>query len=212
MTAFVDLVPQIADHCPGIDDPAAVYALVRSARELCQRTNVWQTTVKMNLTVNITDYTVAVPAQSELNRFMAATARGAGLTPIPTSQVTAPEALISGAEAGRPLCFYTPTPLGATLRVFPPPDATTVDGLVVTLSLAPTRGASDLDDNIAALYQETIVHGALHRLMVNPVTSYTSQQAKYFRDEFERGVIRAMRDALAGRVRSSVNVRPRGFV
>jgi hypothetical protein len=203
----------VATHCVGVDDPRALQALALSARELCQRTLVWQDVTQANVVAGVSEYSVDLPAQTDVARVLSATVSGSGMNLTPTHLVTEPKALVGGGDLGRPTCAYFQTATSIDVKLYPPPSESEVGGLVIKAAYAPLISATAIDDEVFAQYQETILHGALYRLMVTPEKSYSSPtQAMYFRGEFERGMSRASRDGLTGRVRAPLSVKPRSFI
>lgn len=209
--------PLVVPLCPGVTAEDMRLAVVRAARELCERTDVWQTLSTLSATANVATYAVTPPAQSSLLRVFSVAYRGSGVSLHFSRDVTSPQALrgnVPGVDPERapPTAAFFPVVGATTMRVYPVPVETLTDAFTVRASFAPLRSAIELDDELLERWADAITWGAAHRLMSVPDKPYSSSMAGQYRADFEREVARAARFARSGAVSGSTQVQPRGFV
>lgn len=216
--ATIDSVftPLIAPLCPGATGPDIRAAVVAAARELCERSNVWQTVTALDVTAGTSKYTIAVPTQAKLQRLIYVAYLDRPLGVYFTRDVTAPEALSTTIpnvppKQDEPHAAFFATPGATQMDIYPVPDVTVNLALTVKASYTPTREATELDDGLIDRWADAIVCGAAHRLMRTPDKPYTSSQAKTFRDEFEAYVGRAASFARSAQVVGSTRVQARSL-
>jgi hypothetical protein len=70
---------------------------------------------------------------------------------------------------------------GTSLMLAPVPGASGI--LTMTVALKPAPGASGIEDFLFDEYRETIIHGALARLMLSPKKPYTNVQLAQYHDQ-----------------------------
>ncbi len=210
------LTPLITPLCPGATGPDIRAAAVAAARELCERSNVWQTLTTLDVEAGLSKYQIAVPAQATLQRLIYVAYLGRPLGIYFTRDVTAPEALVATipgvpSQSDIPTAAFFAAPGDTQMGLYPVPNSTVALALTIKASFVPTRAATELDDAFLDRWQDAVVSGAAYRLMRTPDKPYTSSQAKLFRDEFEMHVGRATSFARSGPVIGSTYVRPRSL-
>lgn len=204
--------PLVAPACPGVSEMEIRRAVVDAARDFFDRTSSWEALFSTTTTANDPALSLDVPAGAEVARVLFVGLGGSELILAPTSAVTMPAALAQGVGApsyGTPLHAYFGSGSDADLLLYPIPDRTIP--MVVRVCCIPTRNADTLPDALL-VYAEDLASGAKARLMQTPGASFASPAYKLFEAQFEVAVGRARREAMTGRVRTSLSVRRRSFV
>jgi hypothetical protein len=111
----------------------------------------------------------------------------------------------------KPRGFYTDrTDNTFTLMLSPPPDDRY--SVVVAATLRPTRGATQLDDDLYNIWIDPIVSGAIARAMQVPDQPFTNfAQAQYLLDSAAKQTISSRIEGNYGLIRGSMRVRARPF-
>jgi hypothetical protein len=159
-----DLIPSVLAHAPSAPDPLVSRLLVDAAREFCEETRYWaDDSLTADTTVKGSVYTPALPADAMVVDVQGVEHNGKPLilsTPAKT-----------GRELGDDWRAQYSTPRFAirsgvaSVRVAPGTSEAATAALRFILELKPTVGATTLDDVFAEPYSETIVNGALARLL-----------------------------------------------
>lgn len=218
MTSIDLFLPLLAPMCAEASEPLMRQAVARSARELCQRTNILQDVTTASTRAQVGEYSVDTPStQVNVHQLLGVAFHNQALNLVASSEVVLPLALrgaVGGVavEYGSPREVYFKTPSGDAFWLYPVPDAGATDALTVRASFAPKLTATSLDDTLYLDWVDVVVAGAAARLLSMPRQPWTSPQSAVYAAQFEAGVIRAKRDASMGRVKSTLAVKPRSFV
>lgn len=192
---YSELRPEVP-LCPSF---AMDQALRAAAIEFCQRSNVWQQTFDLGVTVAGTaDYQMTgITTGAEIHdildvfgyysRLLGADDRT--LTYYPTWRT----------DTGIPAYFKFKYPDSITL--IPKPSAASADHLTIVASLKPTRSAANLPDIMNAPYFDAIRHGALARLLdKKSAPGYDPNEAINHLKQFNLAIRSAAHDVLTGKV------------
>lgn len=172
--------PLASVHLPGCPDITLKQALAFSAADFCERSQVWRVDLDPETTV-AGEPLYEFYFSGVLERFVELTCDGGRL------EATHPSLLQSGwnAESGAPTHFFIVE--DASVRLYPTPDAEYVLG--GTAVLKPSKVATGTEKFIYETHAETIVSGALARLLAIPGTVWSNPQlAVAFSQIYERGI------------------------
>lgn len=203
--------PHIQPWLMASPEPLTRSALLRAAREFCEKTSIIQLTVgPLAATVGQPDFAFTLPTNLELARVKFA---WWGLAPL---DLLAPD------EIGSPL-VYTPTagtqtrqngtPSAAlltgplTISVSPPPNATAANMLTMRVAVRPTLSATTVPDELYTDWLDAIVARACLLLAGVPgATMVNAEQAVLANQTYVRLVSNACDVARRGRHQKSMRV------
>lgn len=152
-------------------------------------------------------YSIPDKTYETVARFMTVKVDGVEIEPATTD--IGP--LLTPIQNSKPTVYYTRrTDSVLQLMVYPTPDAAYT--LSVECAWKPFRNASVVQDDIYNIWVETIVNGALGRLMMTPGQPFSNPAEGERRLMLAKnGANRARIESIAGRTRTSRGVRPRPF-
>ena len=183
------LLPQV----PGCSEPLAYQSLVDSAIEFCEKSLILRQDLDAFFSVDGRRvYDLDPPtANHAIARVISVTADGRQLTGLFEEDYPS-----LGADTGRPLAFYTTRIDNEfVLNLYPVPDERL--RVVVHAALKPTRGTTQVDDDLYNNWADAIMDGV----------NYASAMASSAREKTARARI----EAYHGRVRGGTSVKMRPF-
>lgn len=185
------LHPIMAPSVPGCPVASMDTALAYAASDFCAKTHLWTYDVDAETTVAGEPlYDIAVPEVLESLQWV--TLEGRELEDLQGKAVPPSEA----AKTGIPRYFSKAA--DTAIRMYPIPDGAYTFTCVAILK--PSKTAKGIESFLYETHGETIVAGALFRLMSIPNKEWTNfELAAVHQQQFERGVARA-------RVRDNRNV------
>lgn len=149
---------------------------------------------------------IELPSQQTLAQLLSVYAGTRYLTPVARDNVQD-----QPTELAEPSYYFTQViDEQLQLRLYPG----TKEGCVVRLRMTtkPTRAATSVPTVLFNEYVETIVDGALARLLAMPEQNFTNEpKAMLLEQRVRRVVAEARTDAARGRMRTSIAVKPRPF-
>ena len=198
------LLPQV----PGCSEPLAYQSLVDSAIEFCEKSLILRQDLDAFFSVDGRRvYDLDPPtANHGIARVISVTADGRQLTGLFEEDYPS-----LGADTGRPLAFYTTRIDNEfVLNLYPVPDERL--RVVVHAALKPTRGTTQVDDDLYNNWADAIIDGAISRIARIPNqpfsdVNYASAMASSAREKTARARI----EAYHGRVRGGTSVKMRPF-
>lgn len=186
--------------------------LVDAAIQFCEETGVVRFTTDPLLTVaGQATYDLDIPGNTQLDRVHNVWVDGRPLRTPATAGADLLDAFTSTpAVVGSPAFVTVIEPNTITL-VSPPKDSG--QSLVVHASLRPTRGASQLDDDLYSRWIDAVVAGTLVRICATPGQPYTDvNQVMRYSSQYTKEANRARIEANRGRMAGPTAVRSRPFV
>jgi hypothetical protein len=200
--------PRILPYLPGCSEPFAAQALLTSAIEFCENSQVLRIDLDPISTVEgQPGYTLGTAnADLAITRVLGVTLDGHALSGIMAEALREPPAM-----KARPTSFYVNTSAGDfELRLAPLPDD--VYTLVANVALRPARDATTLHDDLYDLWIDPLVAGALHRCMLTPEQPFTNPtQALYWERMAAVATAGSRIEGNYGYVRGSMRVKSRPF-
>lgn len=213
----IDLfLPHLQPWLMATPEPLAKAALVRAARDFCERTHVAQVTVgPLTATVGDPDFEFTLPADLELVLVKRAWWETDELGLVSRDDMGTPLAYTASVgtttrQNGRPRQAFLSAPL--TLSVLPPPDSATTNALTLRVAVRPAITATTFSDELYFDWLEAVIAKAALVLagmpggtMVDAALMATAQAT------YARQVAAASDVARRGRVQTALRVRGAPF-
>lgn len=201
--------PRILPYLPGCPEPFAAQALLTSAIEFCENSQVVRVDLPPISTVagGASYYLDAPDAQSAITRVLNVTLDGHVLPSIMA------EALREvPATPARPNGYYVDTSEGDfTIKLAPLPDTSYT--LAANVALRPAREATQLHNDLYDLWIDALVAGTLYRCMMTPDQPFSNPvQALYWEKTANTATANSRIEGNYGYVRGSMRVKTRPFV
>lgn len=201
--------PRILPYLPGCPEPLVDQVLLNSAIEFAENS----LTLRQNLdsfrtVVGKVEYDLDPPTKNhDINRVMGVTLNGKELRPGMFEAIRNDLPTATAIPRG----FYTDrTDNTFTLRLSPPPDK--VYPVIVSVTLRPSRTATQLDDDMYNIWIDPIVSGAIARAMEIPDQPFTNPgRAQELLMDAAKKTVSSRIEGNYGLIRGSIRVRPRSF-
>lgn len=181
---------------PGCPD-SLIESHIRSAViELCEISGAYQAELDPVTTIaGLFEYDLEPPAGTVVHKIMWALHDGVDLEPISTSLLEQRQPNWRSADnQGTPRYYVKQTQ--STFWLVPTPNVTQTGSVVLRAQLKPTHVSTAADDDLMNEYRDTIVNGALFRLLRIPSKDWTDLQgAQMYGTLFAAGVETASRRA-----------------
>lgn len=204
LSAFYSrILPQVVG-CP---EPLMQQALVDSAIHFCEQSLVVEAPLdNVALGAGVNNIELDLPSQQRLAQVLEVRLDDRVLAPVARSN------FYPGDGATGMPTRYTTTDLDEqlVLTLYPAPDK--AYELRTKVATKPARNATSVASVLYENYAETIVDGALARLLAMPEQNFTNEpKAMLLEQRVRRVVAEARIDASRGRVRTSLTAQPRPF-
>lgn len=192
--SYETLLPEILPMVPGCPDSLIENNIRAAVIELCERASVYQQELDPVTTVaNIFEYDLEAPSGTSVQKILWATFAGADLEPI-TSGLLEQRLPKWRTEGGVPKYFLQQS--SSLVSLAPVPTTTAVSSTIIRAVLKPTYSSNACDDDVMNDYRDTIVNGALFRLLRIPNKDWSDLQgASVYGQLFNQGVETAERRA-----------------
>lgn len=192
--SYETLLPEILPMVPGCPDSLIQNNIRAAVVELCERASVYQQELDPLTTVaNIYEYDLEAPSVTSVQKILWVTHAGVDLEPI-TSSLLEQRIPKWRTEAGVPEYFLQQT--SSLFSLAPVPAATAVSSTVIRAVLKPSHSSTACDNDVMNDYRDTIVNGALFRLLRIPNKDWSDiQGASVYGQLFNQGVEAAERRA-----------------
>lgn len=154
-------LPYLQPWLLAVPEPLARSALLRAAREFCERTSICESTVgPLNCTVGQADFNFTLPADLEVIRLKRAWWITSEMSQVPPEDVDSPLAYTATAggqsrPSGTPNALWMSGPLTAT--VSPLPDKAVTGALTLRVIVRPTLTATTVPDELFNTWMEGVV-------------------------------------------------------
>jgi hypothetical protein len=195
-TSYEDLFPDVIPVVPDCPDSLIERNIRAAVIEFCEKTGIYQVELDPITTVaNIYEYDLEPPSGTVVHKIMASVHEGVSLEAISNEllEQRKPKWRASS-NAGTPEYYVKQ---GTSLVwLVPTPSQTSVSSTIIRAQLKPTTTSNGCDREIMSDYRDTIINGALFRLLRTPGqiwTDYTGAQV--FGSLFSQGVTEAERTA-----------------
>lgn len=206
----------VLPYVPGCPDTVVENALRSSTIELCEKAAVYTKELDAISTVSgIYEYEFNQPAGTKVDKILWAMYDGKDLEAItPRGLAAQRPKWRDGTNNATPEHFLQISP--ELFWLIPIPDTTKTDGIIMNVSLKPSRSSNNILTQVADDYRDGIIFGALYRLLRMPARDWSDPMAAadyagLFRQTVQDAEIKARRaDIGVGRkvVYSGVGVPP----
>ena len=192
--SYEALLPDILPMVPGCPDSLIKNNIRSAVIELCERASVYQAELDPLTTVgNIYEYDLEAPSGTAVQKILWITHEGKDLEPLTSTLL---EQRIPKWREGNGVPEYYVQQGSALVWLAPIPTATGVSSTIVRAVLKPTHTSSACDDWVMNDYRDTIINGALFRLLRIPNKEWTDLQgASVYGSLFNEGTMIAERKA-----------------
>ncbi len=192
--SYEALLPDILPMVPGCPDTLIKNNIRAAVIELCERASVYQAELDPLTTVgNIFEYDLEAPSGTAVQRILWITHAGKDLEPLTSTLL---EQRIPKWREGNGVPEYYVQQGTALVWLAPIPTATSVSSTIVRAVLKPTHTSTACDDGVMNDYRDTIINGALFRLLRIPNKEWTDLQgAGVYGSLFNEGTVNAERKA-----------------
>lgn len=206
IVSFDDFLPEVLPDVIGCPDAQAVIAIRNAAIDFCKRGNFWKEALDpLTTAANVSTYDLDSPVNgARVVQIMTLFLDGKMIHPRTEEWLDAHEEEWR-TYANVPKWFFQPTPDLLTLARVP-------DGvytLTGTVSLAPTRRSTGVEQFVFENYLETIASGAKARLCAIPKKPWSDAGlATYHAGRFDSGIASASVESAKGFTRAPIRTTP----
>ena len=208
MAAYESLLAEIIPMVPSCTDTLIEQNIRAAVIELCEKSKVYQAELDPITTVaNLYEYDLEPPSGTVVHEIVWVTHNGIDLEPSTTALIEQrkPKWRIKGYE-GTPEFFVKQSP--SMFYLVPVPSATEANSLLVRAILKPTHRSTSCSDDVMNDYRDTIINGALYRLLRIPGREWTDYPgAQVYGSLFLEGLATAEGRALQKETRIARKVR-----
>lgn len=210
MVSIDSFMSRVLPFVVGCSEPMARQAILDSAIDFCQCTNVIRQTLDTFSAIKgINNYDLETPNnQQKVARILSVTVDGREIAGIFEEDVSS----LNHDATGVPSGFYT-TRIDSefVLNLHPTPDAKYK--IIVTAALAPTINATSVQDDLLNEWTQTVVDGAIARIAAIPNMPFTNPDiVMMHKQNAMRGMSKAKTESYYGRVRGGTRIKPRPLV
>ncbi len=173
MALYESLLPEIIPMVPSCPDTLIENSIRSATIELCEKSGVYQQELDPITTIaNLFEYDLEPPNGTVVHEILWATYDGTDLEPITSAllEQRIPEWRKAGNE-GTPEYFVKQSQ--SLFYIAPVPNVTKVSSVLMRAVLKPTHTSTACDDDVMNDYRDTIVNGALLRLLRMPGREWT---------------------------------------
>lgn len=194
-TSYETLLPEILPMVPGCPDTLIENTVRQAAIEFCEKTGIYQMELDPVTTVGgVYEYDLEPPSGTSVHKIMWVTHDGKDLEPITTTLLEQRKPDWRNSDHyGCPEYFVKQ---GVSFWLAPVPAATMPMSTTLRVQLKPTHRSTACDDSVMSDYRDSIVNGALYRLLRIPGRDWTDYSgAQIYGTLFAEGLVRAEREA-----------------
>jgi hypothetical protein len=192
--SYETLLPDILPMVPGCPDTLIKNNVRAAVIELCERSSVYQLELDPLTTVgNIYEYDLEAPSGTTVQKILWVTHAGKDVEPLTSTLL---EQRIPKWREGNGVPEYYVQQGSSLVWLVPIPTATSVSSTIVRAVLKPTHTSTACDDGVMNDYRDTIINGALFRLLRIPNKEWSDLQgASVYGSLFNEGTVIAERRA-----------------
>jgi hypothetical protein len=176
-TLYESLLPEIIPMVPGCPDTMIENHIRSAVIDLCERAPVLQVELDPITTIAGTfEYDLEPPTDTVVHKLLWAVHNGSTLDPISTDLLEQRKpGWRDKSERGTPEYFVKVSQ--SLMWLVPVPFVTQASSTIVRAQLKPTHTSDSADDELMSDYRDTIVNGALFRLLRLPSKPWTDMNA-----------------------------------
>lgn len=210
---FEQFLPEVVQYVPDVPEFVAINAIRNACIEFCEKSRYWQTDIPaVPLQSNVAEYTVQVPPESKFVDIVEAYADEVLLIP-KSSEELARIYRYTDWRTVQGMPAYITRVNYPTVQVVPYLASATGQELSMRVALAPTRDATEIDEEIYEQFLEYISYGARGRLYSTPKQPYYDKNAAMdYTRMFRAGINEARTRVNKGLSRTSGRIEFQRFV
>lgn len=192
--SYETLLPDILPMVPGCPDTLIKNNVRAAVIELCERSSVYQLELDPLTTVgNIYEYDLEAPSGTTVQKILWVTHAGKDVEPLTSTLL---EQRIPKWREGNGVPEYYVQQGSSLVWLVPIPTSTSASSTIVRAVLKPTHTSTACDDGVMNDYRDTIINGALFRLLRIPNKEWSDLQgASVYGSLFNEGTVIAERKA-----------------
>lgn len=192
--SYETLLPEILPMVPGCPDTLIENNIRAAVIELCEKASTYQAELDPLTTVaNIYEYDLEAPAGTTVQKILWVTHAGKDIEPLTSALL---EQRLPKWREGNGVPEYYVQQSPSLVWLAPIPTVTSVSSTIVRAVLKPTHTSTACDDSVMNDYRDTIINGALFRLLRIPNKDWSDLQgASVYGQLFSQGVENAERKA-----------------
>jgi hypothetical protein len=196
MALYESLLPEIIPMVPGCPDTLIENNIRAATIELCEKAAVLQAELDPVTTVaGIFEYDLEPPTGTVVHKIMWVVYDGKDLEPISTNLLEQRKPNWRDADNRGSPQYYVKVSQSLFWMV-PVPNVTQASSTILRAQLKPTQTSTAADDELISDYRDTIVNGALFRLLRLPSKDWTDfAGAQVYGSLFAQGITEADRRA-----------------
>lgn len=217
MAALTAFLPYVLPYVIGCAQPTAEQFIRSACIEFCARTLMIQDVATQSITAGVSEYDIDTPTSSVLNKVLAVMVKDSWITPVSTESVRSGLALRGAVGAltpasGEPSCYFQKTPTSSAITLYPVPDYTLANGLVIRTAFCPSRASTTVDDQLFEDWAEVISSLAIARMLMVPGQSFSNASlAAPHLINYHSGAAAAANLARSGQAAAASRVQPVRF-
>jgi hypothetical protein len=211
MATLNDFLTLIAPHVEGCPQSTVVQAIRRAIRELCRESHLWRSTLAdIDTVAGQSAYTLVPPIDTQIISVLHITHVDQDLSPNDEGSLDQCEYRWRSLNDARRATWYLHELYATDIRLVPAPLEADIGGLTnIRVALQPTLTATDVHDLILNDWDESIMYGALSRLMRFPEKQWTNLAlAEDYRSRFDMDIGLARAKVLRGHTNQELKARP----
>ena len=196
MALYESLLPEIIPMVPGCPDTLIENNIRAAVIELCEKAAVLQAELDPVTTIaGIYEYDLEPPTDTVVHKIMWVVHDGKEIEPISTNLLEQRKQNWRDADnSGTPEYFVKTSQ--SLFWMVPVPNETKASSTILRVQLKPTQTSTTADDELMSEYRDTIVNGALFRLLRLPSKDWTDfAGAQVYGSLFAEGIAQADRRA-----------------
>ena len=177
MASFESFMKDVLPYVPGCPDTVVENALRSSSIELCEKAAVYTKELDPISTVaGIYEYEFGQPTGTKVDKVIWGIYDGKDLEAItPRALESRKPKWRDSSNTGTPEYFLQQSP--DLFWLVPVPDTSLTNGIILNVSLKPSRSSNNIATEIADDYRDGIIFGALYRLLRMPARDWTDPNA-----------------------------------
>lgn len=207
---FDDFLPGVMPMVAGCPNGIAIHAVRNACRDFCEFTRYWQDSLaSIDAVANQQIYTLIAPSGTNISAVTGVVFDGNDLR-----EAGGAASAVQKDSKSRDATHYFIEIIGGSvmLRPYPTVDRDLAGAFVVSVALKPAMTATGVGDRVYVDYQETIVAGALERLLkMRGHPWFNAALSVDMGHDFRRGRDEAMVFVSKGFSNQSLRVKPRPF-
>tara|TARA_Y100000114_G_scaffold102447_1_gene95608 strand:+ start:569 stop:1261 length:693 start_codon:yes stop_codon:yes gene_type:complete len=195
-TTYESLLPEILPMVYGCPDTYAEKSIRSAVIELCEKAAVYQQELDPVTTVaNVYEYDFEPPRGTVVHKILWVTHEGKDLEPISTNLIEQRKPdWRNSSHYGKPEYYIKQSP--SLFWLVPVPSTTQTSSTIMRAQLKPTHSSTACSTQVMDDYRDTIINGALFRLLRTPSQPWTDLTgAQVYASMFSQGIVDAERRA-----------------